>query len=219
MFNRKRLNFQFSVLSCLILAACSPDKSESFGLRTPFDSTNEQGLVIMTLRANERALDTPHIYFVHDSVVGAARFDGSDNFLVQIRNLRIFGRHEGDKYEIFSVKPGRYHLFAHALGGYKNMGPAQRSGGTVGKTFTPREYAPGRISFEVLPGKVTYAGNFVIDIPKPKSTFDTTWDRAIVRWEGYKLSAVQAWLSAYPGIKAEMIMNTKLHSAEEEYKE
>jgi hypothetical protein len=219
MHSHKQLNFHFAIVSCLILAACSPDKSELFNPETTFDSANQQGLVVMTLRADERAIDSPHIYFVHESAVGAGGFDGSDNFLVQVRSLRIFGRHEGDNYEIFPAKPGRYHLFAHALGGYKDLGPVQRSGGSIGKVFTPLEYAPGRLSFEVLPGKVTYAGNFVIDIPAPTETFDTTWDRAVVRWEGYKVSAMQRWLAGYPRINAEIIMNTKLGSPEMEYKE
>lgn len=173
---------------------------EAQQLSAPGNLGAEQGAFLLSLRSQARFSEKVRIWFLRE---GGDETNNAD--LIEITRRQAFGGPSMLKSipRFYAVKPGKYVLIAHMVGceGLPPPGQVCVVAGGKGDPLPTARYTAPAPSFVVEAGKLTDAGEFVLEYPKGAVTGQIVRDpaQAQIRWRGLPFRVVGAFAKMPPG--------------------
>jgi hypothetical protein len=195
------------VAALLVFANSAAIASEPRALSKPKELRAGEWAVQLSTRSQRLFRERLQIWFLRE--------DGSeanDDDLVAFSRAQKFGRPSmlASQPHIFALKAGRYRLVAH-LEGCAGLPPAGQTC-VVGKDEMPtRRYTGDVSSFTVEAGKVTRAGEYILEYLRDKID---VYDRlAQIRWRAFANPLVNgfAGLNSGPAPESPQAFESKVH--------
>jgi hypothetical protein len=181
--------------------------SEPRALSKPEELHAGEGAVQLSARSQRLFRERLEIWFLRE---GGSEANADD--LVAFSRVQKFGRPSmlASQPRIYALKVGQYRLIAHLVG-CVGLPPAGQAC-VAGKDELPtRRYAGAVPSFTVEAGKITRAGEYILEYPREKIEVDDSL--AQIRWRPFVYPLVNgfAGLDSGPAPETPQAFESKVH--------
>lgn len=183
-----------ALLGCLVGPITRVDAGEVQQLSGPARLEASQGALLLSLRSQARFSEKLHIWFLRE---GGSETEIGD--VIEFTRRQAFGGPSMLKSipRFYAVKPGKYILIGHMVGcdGLPPPGQSCVVAGGKGEQLPTARYSLPAPSFTIEPGKLTDAGEFVLEYPKGATSGQIVRDQAQaqIRWRGLPFRVVGAF--------------------------
>ncbi len=170
--------------------------SEAQRVTDPDGLGPEKGAVQLSVRSQRLFRELLQIWFLRE---GGDENNASD--LAKFERKQRFGRPSmlASQPRVFALKPGRYRLYAHLVGcaGLPPVGQICVAGKNHPEPLPTRRYDGDVAAFTVEAGKLTLAGEYILEYPRGSIEVDDS--RAEVRWRPMPSPVPQAFANMPTG--------------------